>query len=89
MAVKPNKFGRYPCPCCAFYTFREEPVGEYSICTVCYWEDDPIQRADPTYEGGANALSLYQAQQYFRDSGSADPNCLAYARKPNREELPD
>ena len=89
MRVNTNKFGRYPCPCCGFYTFREAPIGEYGICTVCYWEGDPFQRADPTYAEGANGLSLNQAQESFRNSGSADPNCLAYARTPNREEMPD
>jgi hypothetical protein len=89
MAVKVNKFGRYQCPCCAYYTFREEPLGEYNICTVCYWEDDPIQLADPTYEGGANSVSLHQAQQYFKELGTADPDCISIVRKPNREELPD
>lgn len=89
MAVKENKFGRHQCPCCAYYTFREKPTGEYNICTVCYWEDDPFQLADPTYESGANSVSLHQAQQYFRDLGTSDPDYISVVRKPNREELPD
>ena len=84
-----NKFGRYQCPCCAYYTFREEPIGEYGICTVCYWEDDPFQLADPTSEDGANQVSLHQAQQYFKDLGASNPEYTHSVRKPNREELPD
>jgi hypothetical protein len=89
MIVKANKFGRYQCPCCAYYAFRQEPTGEYDICTICYWEDDPFQLADPTNEEGANSVSLHQAQQYFKNSGISDPQYSRYARKPSREELPD
>lgn len=45
---------RFACPCCGYKTFIEEPNGSYDICQVCSWEDDPIQLADPNYEGGAN-----------------------------------
>ena len=34
---------KYKCPCCGFYTFDEKPNGNYDICPVCFWEDDPIQ----------------------------------------------
>ena len=35
--------GKYKCPCCGFYTFDEKLNGNYDICPVCFWEDDPIQ----------------------------------------------
>jgi hypothetical protein len=89
MAVNVNKFGRYQCPCCGYYTFWQAPTGAYDICSVCYWEDDPLQGADPTYAGGANSVSLHQAQQFFRELGTSDPDCISVVRKPNREELPD
>ncbi|WP_148715925.1 CPCC family cysteine-rich protein [Chitinolyticbacter meiyuanensis] len=50
-----------PCPCCGFLTF-EEAYGCYTICPVCGWEDDDLQLAHPTVAGGANHLSLAQAQ---------------------------
>jgi hypothetical protein len=33
--------------------------GNYEICAVCGWEDDPVQSADPDFAGGANSLSLH------------------------------
>ena len=48
--------GKYKCPCCGFYTFDEKPDGNYDICPVCFWEDDPIQSEDIEYEGGANRV---------------------------------
>lgn len=40
-----------PCGCCGFLVF-EEPAGSHSICRVCGWEDDAVQLANPTLEGG-------------------------------------
>ncbi len=37
--------------------------GSYAICPLCDWEDDSVQLANPTSEGGANKRSLLQAQQ--------------------------
>ena len=47
---------RLICPCCGKYQFEEEDFYEY--CEVCGWQDDPVQRDDPDYEGGANKHSL-------------------------------
>lgn len=49
-----------PCPCCGSLTLSA--CGEYEICPVCNWEDDPVQAEDPDYSGGANVLSLKQAR---------------------------
>ena len=51
-----------PCPCCGFLTLEGE-YGSYVICDVCGWEDDAVQLANPTSEGGANKKSLAGAQQ--------------------------
>ncbi|TPQ31601.1 MULTISPECIES: CPCC family cysteine-rich protein [Cupriavidus] len=48
------------CPCCGSFTLDE--VGVYEICTICGWEDDPVQSAAPDYAGGANSCSLREAQ---------------------------
>jgi len=46
----------YACPCCGENTF--EDIGEFDICSICKWEDDPLQRDDPNDDMGANTLSL-------------------------------
>ncbi|WP_167300249.1 CPCC family cysteine-rich protein [Sphingomonas leidyi] len=51
----------FPCPCCASEVLSE--VGVYEICHVFGWEDDPVQRDDPDYSGGANQLSLNQCRE--------------------------
>lgn len=50
-----------PCPCCGFVTLKCE-YGSYYICPLCGWEDDAVQLANPTSEGGANSISLADAQ---------------------------
>ena len=64
--------GKYKCPCCGFYTFDEKLNGNYDICPVCFWEDDPIQLEDNEYEGGANRVSLIQARHNFLLFGACD-----------------
>lgn len=46
----------YECPVCGNKTLEE--LREYEICTICWWEDDPLQFKYPTYAGGANKMSL-------------------------------
>lgn len=54
---------KYTCPCCGYKTLDEQPRGTYEICLLCFWEDDPVQYEDPDYEGGANGISLREAQK--------------------------
>lgn len=49
----------YPCPCCGNKMISEP--GNYEICPVCDWEDDPVQLSDPDLLGGENILSLLNA----------------------------
>ncbi len=51
-----------PCPCCGSGTIGK--AGAYDVCDICGWEDDPVQSADPTYAGGANAESLDMAREH-------------------------
>ncbi|KRU36877.1 CPCC family cysteine-rich protein [Clostridium sporogenes] len=78
---------KYKCPCCGYYTFDEKPNGNYDICEVCFWEDDPIQLKDLTYEGGANHVSLIQAQKNFLKFGACEREMIIHVRKPNPDEL--
>lgn len=52
---------RLACPACGFET-KEGQYGSFEICSICCWEDDPVQLADPWYAGGANSESLIEAQ---------------------------
>ena len=52
-----------PCPCCGKRVITE--LGEYEVCEVCRWEDDPVQSADPDFGGGANKLSLNEARRVW------------------------
>src|SRR6476660_5925416 len=65
----------YPCSCCGYIVFAEPP-GSYEICPVCGWEDDALQlEFATTLAGGANALSLFEAQRAGR------PGSASYARE--------
>lgn len=79
---------KFACPCCGYLTLAEEPPGSFQMCEVCWWEDDPIQFADPVYEGGANAPSLHQAREHFRSIGVSDPHLKGHERKPRVDEMP-
>ena len=57
---------KYICPCCGQHTLLEEPPGTYEICSVCGWEDDEIQYNNPNYIGGANKISLKEAQLQYK-----------------------
>lgn len=78
----------FACLCCGFLTLDEEPPGTYDICAVCFWEDDPVQGADPTVVGGANAVSLLEARQNFRAQRVSDPRFRQKVRDPLPAELP-
>ena len=72
----------YRCPCCGNYTLWERRYN-YEICPVCFWEDDVVPVA-----GGANGISLREAQENYRKMGAMDEASLGSVRKPTPEELP-
>lgn len=80
---------KYTCPCCGYKTLEEEPPGTYDICEICYWEDDEVQFRDPDFEGGANEVSLKQAQQNFIEFGACDKDYLDVVRPPNNFDIKD
>jgi len=63
----------YPCPSCGFLIF-DEPIGSYDICSICGWEDDPVQLANPLLKGGANKECLLECQQKCLTKVPADIN---------------
>lgn len=78
---------KYTCPCCGYKILAES--GNYDLCPICYWEDDPAQFRDPDLEGGPNSPSLRQAQLNFILYGASDQECLSYVRPPNAWDVRD
>ena len=81
-----NKFA---CPCCGYKTLDEKPLGTYDICPVCFWEDDPVQFSDPDCPGGANHVSLRQAQRGFLEFGVSELRFKENVRPPQSGEERD
>ena len=53
------------CPVCGKFVFKES--GKFEICEICGWEDDPLQRREPDFEGGANKKSLNEARREYEN----------------------
>lgn len=51
------------CPVCG-KQLLDDP---YEICSVCGWENDPVQRKDPAFAGGANKMSLNEARIAYQE----------------------
>ena len=79
---------RYACPCCDYLTLSEPP-GSFDVCLVCFWEDDNVQRDDPSFRGGANDESLNEARANYRAFGASSRLFVKDVRKPRPEEIPD
>src|SRR5690348_15638322 len=67
---------KFTCPCCGYRTLGESP-GNYEICHVCFWEDDPVQLLDPWFKVGANKVSLQEAQKNYAEVGASEPQFRA------------
>ncbi|MED4285135.1 CPCC family cysteine-rich protein [Priestia megaterium] len=80
---------KYTCPCCGYNTLEEEPPDTFDICEICFWEDDGVQFDDPDYEGGANVISLKEAQKNFAKYGACDKGSVKFVRKPNKFDQKD
>lgn len=57
--------GDHACPACRFLSLSEPPPGTFEICSICGWEDDPVQFADPNVADGANGRSLNDWRSHF------------------------
>lgn len=80
---------KYTCPCCGYKTLEEEPPGTHDICPICFWEDDWVQFDEPDYEGGANNVSLREAQKNFINFGASEKKVLPSVRKPTKHDIKD
>lgn len=76
-----------PCPCCGHRTLFQLRV--YELCPVCWWEDDPDQADHPWSRGGANGISLVEAQQAYQRHGAAQPELVSEVRPARAGEDPE
>ncbi|UPO90747.1 CPCC family cysteine-rich protein [Niallia sp. Man26] len=60
---------KFTCPCCGYKTLNERD--NWETCQVCKWMDDEIQSYEPDI-GGANKITLREAQKNFKEIGRAD-----------------
>lgn len=77
-----------PCPCCRNLTLGWAS-GDFEICPVCFWEDDPFQLRHPDLAGGANPTSLIQARANYVTFGANCERDRIHVREPYPEELPE
>jgi hypothetical protein len=82
-----KKMKKYFCACCGYKTV--EGHGDYDICPICHWEDDPVQGKDPDYKIGANKVSLKDAKRNFQEFGASDERFTDRTRKPKKDEKRD
>ena len=78
----------FTCPCCGYEVF-EEPPASYSICPICFWEDDVFQLYYPLQGGGLNRASLVEAQVSFVQFGACERNMAKNVRGPTKEDRKD
>jgi hypothetical protein len=65
----------------------DEPPGSYDICSICFWEDDPVQLRHPLLASGANRVSLVAAQANFSGLGACEPRLIEHCRTPTPDEV--
>src|SRR5262245_15263143 len=79
---------KYPCPCCGYLVFDKSP-GHYHICPICFWEDDLSQLRFPRMSGGANRVSLFEAQQNYLRVGVSELQFRSEVRAAEATDLRD
>jgi len=60
-------------------------VGDYDICPICFWEDDPFQK-DNEYDLGANQVPLIEAQKNYIRYGACEKRFVKNVRKSNERD---
>jgi hypothetical protein len=69
----------HPCPCWGYLVLSDGP-GLYDICPICDWEDDLSQLRFPSTAGGANKMSLFEAQRKFAQCGAKGEDHITHVR---------
>jgi hypothetical protein len=76
----------FRCPCCRCRTLAER--GAFTICPVCFWEDDGQDDRDADSVTGANGnLSLNAARQNYLQLGACESKFIPNVRPPRPEEI--
>ena len=70
---------REQCPCCDYVTLAER--GEYSICPICFWEDDGSDINNLDDYSGPNHITLREGREAFTKFGACDQNMLKHVIK--------
>lgn len=73
-----------PCPCCGHHTLTGR--GDYDLCPVCFWEDDPDQLRWPDSADGVNGKSLIESQQTYLRLGAMDEVFVSKVRPARSSE---
>jgi Cysteine-rich CPCC len=79
--------GKRACACCGHLTLQLDP-GDYEICPICFWEDDPVQLNDPDFKPGANKVSLNEARENYRRLGVSEARFRGDVRPARPDEIP-
>jgi hypothetical protein len=77
---------KYSCPCCGYKTIGSD--GNYDICPICFWEDDPFQKMNE-YDLGANTIPLVEAQKNYIRYGACEEKATQNVRKPTMQDKRD
>lgn len=76
---------KFPCPCCGYRVFPMMP-GFNQLCPICGWEDCLDQLRFPNMAGGANHVSLVEAQHNYQAKGYSENNREGTTREPWEDE---
>jgi hypothetical protein len=69
-----SKYKSVQCPCCDYYSLSDK--GEYSICKVCFWEDDGLDIDSLDTSSSPNRMTLREARANFKSFGACDKDML-------------
>ena len=60
-----EKNSYHKCLCCGKGSVEGNQL--YDICSICGWEDDPVQAENPEFVGGTNKMSLNEARKAWKE----------------------
>jgi hypothetical protein len=75
------------CPCCGFLTLTVRY--DWSICPVCFWEDDVVGTDVRDPLSPANNMRLSEGQKNYRLYGACRPDMVIHVRAPKPDEPKD
>jgi cysteine-rich CPCC protein len=73
----------FDCPCCLHFTLDQR--GQYSICPVCFWEDDGEYRTDVSSDANSG-MTIDKARENYKKFHAMDERFIAAVRAPLEDE---